>query len=718
MKVLHKLLLLTALALPVGASAGIAAYEMQKIDRSVPADTYYEGDYVVMENSDYKFTLDTYNLSFTIQKGDKIWNSGVIDSSDTTTTSLRKALLTNAITINAYNSSGGEASFSIFDTNHKATTKAVVTPKTNKIVAAVSVLDGKRTAPNLKMNFNINYRLNDDGLEITVTDIEEDAESKNTLSKMAIYPGFGMSYQLHDGYFLIPDGSGALIDLSKTTHAQSSMQLTTYGKDIGISNSNRTYYSPEQLSMPMYAICDTDKAAMTTIEGGQEFSELNASVAGVGDNYNNIFFRFNFKEITYQYLGLSDTNRKSLPQENRNEFTPTIHYHLYDEKLEYYDIAKKYQQYLLANELLNKEKNGDASLRLEFLMQDNKKALFGKETIHMTTPNFIKNKVDSLLGVGSDLSISLRGYTSTGFGGSYPYSFASAPSYKDLGEYLQSHNIDMNFNVDVVRSFSDSYGNKLAMNMSQKLITSADYVNGTADSFYRLNPSETASLVKEYDKKISSHHGNGFDFTSLGFELFSSYYHETNTRTASIGVYQSALEGVEAKKNMRKPNLYMFPYFDSYLDTPTSNSGYMLETESVPFLSMVLSGYKSFYSSPINLNYLGEKQLLQLVDYNICPSYLLTEKDTTELIDSPSSSYIYSSVYDVWESDIINSYHKVIDVLKQVEDSCFIKREVISKQVYKNTYENGKAIVINYSSNPVTVDGREISAMSSEVYSV
>ena len=133
---------------------------------------------------------------------------------------------------------------------------------------------------------------------------------------------------------------------------------------------------------------------------------------------------------------------------------------------------------------------------------------------------------------------------------------------------------------------------------------------------------------------------------------------------------------------------------------------------------MVLSGYKSFYSSPINLNFLGEKQLLQLVDYNICPSYLLTEKETTDLIDSPSSSYIYSSVYDVWEEDIINSYHKVIDVLKQVEGSCFIKREAISKQVFKNTYENGKCIVINYSSNPVTVDGREVQAMSSEVYSV
>ena len=716
MKILHKLLLLTALALPVGASAGIAAYQINKNNKSVQSDIHQDGDYYVMESSDYTFKIDAFDLSFTIQKGEKIWNSGKVEETDEEITGLRKAFLTNPVTIYSYNSSGGESNFSIFDTNHKATTTVVVSPRSNKITAKVSVLDGKRATPTLKMSFNINYALIEDGLSISITDINEDEGNKNTLSKMAIYPGFGMSYQLNDGYFLIPDGSGALIDLSTKTHAQSSMQLTTYGKDFGIAANNRTYYSPEQLSMPMYAICDSTKAMMTTVESGQEYSELNASVYGVSDNYNVSYFRFNFKEITYQYLGLSESNRRSVPQEKRNDFEPELHYHLYDEKLEYYDVAKKYQSYLFDNKLLSKDKYSDTSLRLEFLMQENKKALFGKETIHMTSTDFIKDKVQSLLDVGNDFSVTLRGYTSGGFGGSYPYSFSSTPSYKDLGEYLGEHNVDLNFNVDVVRSFSDNHGNKLAMNMSQKLISTADYVNGTGESFYRVNPNESANLVKEYEKKITNNHGTGFDFTSLGFDLFSTYYHEENTRTSSIGVYQSALNDVAIKKNMRKPNLYMFPYFNNYLDAPTSSSGYVLETESIPFLAMVLSGYKSFYSSPINLNYLGEKQLLQLIDYNVCPSFLLTEKDTTKLIDSPASSYIYSSVYDVWENDIINSYHKVIDVLKQVEGSCFIKREMLSKQVYKNTYENGKSIVINYSSEPVTVEGREVKAMSSEVF--
>ena len=105
-----------------------------------------------------------------------------------------------------------------------------------------------------------------------------------------------------------------------------------------------------------------------------------------------------------------------------------------------------------------------------------------------------------------------------------------------------------------------------------------------------------------------------------------------------------------------------------------------------------------------------------MVDYNICPSYLLTERDTTELIDSPASSYIYSSIYDVWKSDIINSYNKVIPALKAIAGATFIKREKLDKQVYKNTYDNGKYIIINYSNNPVEVEGKMVPALSSEVF--
>jgi len=116
------------------------------------------------------------------------------------------------------------------------------------------------------------------------------------------------------------------------------------------------------------------------------------------------------------------------------------------------------------------------------------------------------------------------------------------------------------------------------------------------------------------------------------------------------------------------------------------------------------------------LNYLGQKQLLELVDYNISPSYLLTEEDTMKLIDSPASSYIYSSVYDTWKDELINAYNTVNKVLKQVNGLAFVNRELIAPSIYKNTYEDGTYIVINYSNNDYDMGDTVIKAMTSEVF--
>lgn len=716
MKVLTKLIILASIAVPVGTSATIAGVSLSQ-NNNTTRGVDVDGDYYVISNDNYTFRLNCNDLKFTISKGDVSWNSGEIKEEDREEiTSLREAFLTSPVTIYSYNSSGGESNFSLFDSNHPVTPRITVRDN-DRISARISITDGKKADPNLKITFSINYALKSDGLEISISDIVEE-EAKNTLSKMAIYPGFGMSHKLVDGYFLIPDGSGALIDLSTPTHGQSAIQLNTYGNDIGISTIQRNYYSPEQLSMPMYAICDSEKSMMTTIENGQEYSELNSKVAGMIDDYNCSYFRFIYKDLTYQYMGISESNRKAVPQKVRNEFTPVIHYHLYDEKLEYYDLASKYRSYLFDKKLLKDVRSSDVSLKLEFLMSENKKALFGKEVFNMTSTGFIKDKIGELLATGQNYSVSLRGYNAKGYGDSYPYSFPTKhnETYVDLGNYLSSKGVKLNYTVDVVRSFNDNHATKMAMNMSQKLISTSDYVNGTNNNFYRVNPGESANLISAYQQNIKNNNAQGMDFTSLGFDLFSTYFHEENTRTTTKEKYIAALKDLSLDANMRKPNLYMFPYLHNYLEAPTSSSGYMMETETVPFLSMVLSGYKSFYSSPINLNYLGDKQLLEMVDYNICPSYLLTERDTTELIDSPASSYIYSSIYDVWKSDIIHSYHKVIPALKAIAGATFIKREKLDKQVYKNTYDNGKYILINYSNNPVEVEGKMVPALSSEVF--
>ena len=727
MKFINKLLVFLSLSAVTGAS--IAGYVYSHKVNSVNKLTTITSDEetVTMTNGVYTFTLNKAKLYFEITKGSQTWNSGKLSDLEPATTDegrtipARERLITNPVTIFYLlnNSNTSEASFSLYDKN-QAETSIRVMSFDDFISARVSVLSGRRADPTLNVAFTLNYYLMDNGLKISISDIEEEA-GKGTLSRLALYPGFGMSYLENDGKFLIPDGSGALIDLSVPSLARSQLQIPVYDKDIGISSSKRTSYSTDKLSIPMYAAYDSTKTMITTIEKGSEFAELNVKRNGMVDKYNNIYYCFTFKEImTYEIPGINTTIVQKKPQEQRNNYTPEVYYHLYDEHMEYYDIAKKYQEHLVATNVL-RNKYANSSLRLEFLMAENKKAFIGTETYAMTTVSYVRNKVSDLINKGhKNLSVSLLGYSKGGYLNSLPNAFpiekktGSEGDYASLGGYLKTNNINLNYVVDVARSFQPS--NSLALGITQNEIVTNDYINGSNMQVYRMNPSVSAGLVNGYKGYISAYGATGFDFTSIGSELFSTYHREYNSRTDSMNKYVDALKKFEYQRNMKNPNFYMYPYFENYLNAPVSSSGYLIESESIPFIQMVLSGYKSFYSSPINNNYIGEKQLVELIDYNVNPSYLLTQADTINLIDSPSSSYIYSSQYENWEADILNAYSKVNRVLKQVEGLGFIKREKLTTNVYKNTYENGKVIVVNYTSTDYDYNGHNVAPLSGEVF--
>ncbi len=725
MKFTSKLLVFLSLAALTGGS--IAAYTFTRKLKGAPGDVIIDSDEETyeMRNDNYTFTLTKSNLKFVITKGTQSWNSGALDPEDTETITARERLLTNPVEVYMLinNANTSETSFSIYNKNVCETSIRILNME-DYLSAHLNVVVGKRSEPDLNASFDINYYLMEDGLKISVTGVHEE-KAKYTLSKLGIYPGFGMSYQNNNSKYLIPEGSGAIIDLSIPTKASSQLILPMYDRDIGVNTSARSSYTSDKLSIPMFANYSNEKTMIATVESGSEYSDLNIKVNGMVDKYNSIYYRFTYKEImTYEIPSMNIDNPivNKTPQSTPNDCTPTIYYHLYDEGMEYYDIATKYQEYLISRNMMG-DRYSSSNMRLEFLMAENKKAFFGKETIVMTSADFIRGRVEEdLVDFGSNLSISVRGYTKGGYGNSYPYSFpieektGKSSSYASLGLFLQERNIDLNFTVDVVSSYQDEKNNHNALNITQNPISSKDYINNTNMTVYRVNPSESASLVRGYESNLDAYYAAGFNFSSIGNELFSTYHRESNTRTTSMEKYVEALKSFSHIRNVRKPSYYVFPYFENYLDAPTSNGGYLVETSSIPFIQMVFSGYKSFYSSPINLNYLGDKQLVEMIDYNVYPSYLLTEADTMNLIDSPSSSYIFSSQYSNWIDNIKHTYNKVINVLKEVKGAKFIKRETLAPGVYKNTYDNGKTIIVNYTNNDYEYNSHTVASLSGEVF--
>ena len=87
------------------------------------------------------------------------------------------------------------------------------------------------------------------------------------------------------------------------------------------------------------------------------------------------------------------------------------------------------------------------------------------------------------------------------------------------------------------------------------------------------------------------------------------------------------------------PNSYLWGDTDDYFDMPLENSQYLYETDSVPFLPIVLKGSVDYYSPYINQGYYTEDSILKIIEYGAYPSFLTMKAKNEKLIGTPSADY-------------------------------------------------------------------------------
>ena len=123
------------------------------------------------------------------------------------------------------------------------------------------------------------------------------------------------------------------------------------------------------------------------------------------------------------------------------------------------------------------------------------------------------------------------------------------------------------------------------------------------------------------------------------------------------------------------------------------------------------------YSSAVNLNYTGDDLILRLTDYNVYPTFLLTEKDATELYGTNSSG-VFTSSYSIWKDTVKEVYSRVNGVLSQVAGSAMVKRYEAADGVFVTEYSNGKKVVVNYGGSGFESDGMKVAAKSAAAFDI
>lgn len=575
-----------------------------------------------------------------------------------------------------------------------------------------------------KISFEIVLTLSESGINVYIDkDKISDENPVYQLTNIYVFPYLGSAREDKvPGYFMIPDGVGALVRFGKFTARDFLAKF--YGNDSGYNDS----YLP-QLSLPIFGIVhlENENAMYGVINEGAETSLLEAIFFGATSNYFRLNTRYAVRQVYFNVIDRAGNGyRQLLKQKASSSFDLSLNF-LKNENANYVGIAKEYQDKLIEEEVLTKREvgNGNIPVNFEYLMSEREKSFLGTKKISMSTTKEIIEmyKYFRENGLNNQL-LTLLGYTKNGNVNTTPYKLSfieSKSNFKKLIELVHENNDYIFLLNDYVLATSESkrinYGKDVARNTSRlRFNYERSDINDNTYHQYILYPEASKKYIDRDNKTINE---MGFDGWSLNSEANKSqtvyrsgdYY----DRNHSISIYQDMFESSKLVQ-LHRPNLYALEYAFTYLDLPITNSQYDYYSDLIPLIPLILKGYLSYFTPNLNYNAVGKERLLTMIDFGTNPSYILTYSPTFKM--RHTMSYIeYSTEFSNHKEDIVNQYNYVNEALKHVIDASITNREILETGIVKVSYSNNVKIYVNYTTSNYIVDGITVNANDYKVVS-
>lgn len=542
---------------------------------------------------------------------------------------------------------------------------------------------------------------------------------------------------MEDGYSFVPDGSGALIRFRDNSVSLSKYSAYVYGQDP--SQTIQTYqtlagtYVPfKTASIPVYGMAhgNNQAAYVAYATSGDPYMTIVSTPEENVYHYNYTHAKFNYNFLYEKLLTMSGSKVSSSIPDTMNVFDVCMHYDFLagdgsngDYPANYVGMALKYKDYLKSINYLNdySTDNEDIGIRLDFLMADSESSIVGYQTQVATTASDVQDILNQVISSGiTNISSGLIGWQKNGVTLGNPSKAVFSNSIGSKSDYISLISKMLDKGVDV-SLYQDYYTiNEQQINLYRvaskhpagwyaQIRTFEDPIS----VFYYARPIKSVEWLNKQTSTFIDMGVRSITVDGISQNLITDYTGSITSRTDAIALYQETLGELSQSVsiNMTSPNLYMFPYTDRYLQMNVYSTQYLIETDTVPFLQLLLQNTMELYAIYSNFSFYTDSDVLRMIDYNVYPSFVLTKDPSFVLTDTNSSDY-YSTQYTLYESMIQSIYSRVNDALSPVINHNWTNREVIETGLIRNTYDNGVSIVINYTDSAKSVDSVIIPAQS------
>lgn len=610
---------------------------------------------------------------------------------------------------------------------HSKAPPPVFTPMPNGFSARVEFYEAQ-------IELTLYVELTDAGFKVRIPDDSIIRKGKNFLHKLHIMPFFGAV--LGDeipGYVMIPDGCGALIRFSKPRVYMSSYSSRVYGPDYGIKRAGTPVFGITQtegmrLNMPVFGVAHggEQNAFLAVANSGDSYMEIEVSPAGSTTDFTYVFPKFIYREQYNQPTGKSGSSFVAMQQRD-NKVNVEIEYLLLSGRdADYSGMAAAYRNKLIKEGKLPSkiDKKKPVGIKLEVLMAEVSKGILRNKIQGMTNLSDVSLWAKEINNAGvKNISFVLDGFEKGGVNGHRLFTSVIEPlvgNEKQLNLLYDELNNSGNCLI-LKREIFSGYEHqidrsRLAYNIDGGLVEKYEHGKPMFNKRYYVNINTIKDYINRFDNLPLSMQNKAF--SGIGSELHSD--HKRNRVMERADVKNQVCELLESLKNQKglvalyDPNVYAFKYADVIYDIPMRTSQYIYETDTIPFIQMVLSGRVEYYSPSMNFGTNTITDILKIIDFGAYPAYIVTSQPTNLLAET-NSNHIYSSRYVDWKPYIIQNYKYVNSILSAVRGKAMIKRSVPEDGVAVVSYEGGTVIVVNYNDKPYVYDGVIVEALSAKV---
>ena len=620
---------------------------------------------------------------------------------------------------------------------------------------------------NIELKVKVYITFEEDSITYEIKKEEITGDGRSCLAALNITPFLGASggktkyynpeTEMYDiiedkymvpGYILVPDGSGALIRFQDNSAPFAMYYGDVYGADPSQNTYNGSVH-PDSVPlkdpvMPVFGVAhgDGQAAFVAYADHGAEYMQIVVRPEENLTAYNYVYPRFVYNVNYYQVYNKKGDGFFTLMEEpNPVDIRMTYTFLSGDGSdhtpaADYTGMALTYRRHLIEQGILTEQKHeseGDIPLRLDFIMADSKKGIIGTEEVVVTTAEDVRTILNKIMSKNiTNLNSGLYGWQKGGetlakpYPGTYSKNIGKEKEFKKLFTEFAEKGVDISYARDFVtvnkemmsyQGNAAKHVNSWYLNLDKRQVLP---VNSPVTSFGYATPKRSAEWLDQLLKHVAPY-STSLTVGGISEVLLSSYSRDRaeTTVTEAIALYQEACAGAKekVKLNFENPNRYLWKYTDRYLQSPVTTSQHVFETDTVPFLQMVLNGTMEMYAPYANFSFYTQPDILRMIDYNLSPSFILSMEPSYHLASTPSA-HLYSTEFDQYEGLVDEVYSQVNEALSQVAGYRWVKRKVLENGVIKNTYENGqdeKQILINYTEEPFVYEQDTIAPLSAFV---